>query len=90
MSYVLVCFLPYLVIDARNRALAATFHPPAYVGNCHALAPVLVVLVRRKQTANIRWNNFPLVHIQGPKITYIADEFLVFVIFMASDFYLVN
>lgn len=35
MSYASVCFKPYLVIDARNMALVATYHPPAYVGGCH-------------------------------------------------------
>lgn len=35
MSYASVCFEPYLVIDARNMALVATYHPPAYVGGCH-------------------------------------------------------
>lgn len=51
-----------------------------------SLAPVLVVLIRRKETANIRRNNFPLVHKQGPKITYIADGFLVFVILWLLTF----
>lgn len=86
MSYASVCFEPYLVIDARNMELTATYHPPAYVGGCHVCTPVLVVLIRRKETANIRRNNFPLVHKQGPKITYIADGFLVFVILWLLTF----
>lgn len=35
MSYASVCFEPYLVIDARNMELTATYHPSAYVGGCH-------------------------------------------------------
>lgn len=35
MSYASVGFEPYLVIDARNMELTATYHPPAYVGGCH-------------------------------------------------------